>query len=108
LTRLPLWITENGIALVRKWSSATDARNPAGRSKWRYEDNGPPLAVADRLVGLLKDWDVVRKLDKVKACVTESSWSVWEEAIRAGLSAPWLNELNHLSTKVRYPADGMA
>jgi len=40
--------------------------------------------------------------------VTASSWSKWEADIQAGLPTPWLNQLLHMSTRVRYPAEGMA
>jgi hypothetical protein len=78
------------------------------RSKWRYENNGPPLHVAAKFLELLKAPNSTKRLDEIRALVTAESWPIWKASIQAGLPAPFLNELNHVSHKVRYPADGMA
>jgi len=76
------------------------------RSKWRYEDNGAPLEVATRFVELIKTKGP-GQIDQLSGLVTASSLPAWTEAVRKGFPAQLLNELNHTSTKVRYPADGM-
>lgn len=77
------------------------------RSNWRYEDNAAPLEIATRFVELIKTKDA-GQIDQLSGLVTASSLPAWTEAFRKGFPAQFLNELNHTSTKVRYPADGMA
>ena len=78
------------------------------RSEWRYEDGGPALLAAHTFIGLLKSPDLSDRLAEVKDLVTAESWPTWTAHIQEGLSAPFLNEFTHQSTRVRYPAEGMA
>jgi hypothetical protein len=78
------------------------------RSKWRYENNGAPLKRAGDFLSLMKDEDPAKHLAEVKGLVTKASLPAWTSAFRKGFRLPYLNELNLVSTKVRYPADGMA
>jgi hypothetical protein len=56
----------------------------------------------------MKTKDPASQIDHLAGLVTASSLQTWANAFRKGFTPQFLNELNHTSTKVRYPADGMA
>ena len=79
-----------------------------GRTYWRYEDGGLALASAVRLVEVIRSADLPRRRDDLRRLVTARSWPQWEARVRAGFDRRLLQQLTHVSTKVRYPAPGMA
>jgi hypothetical protein len=79
------------------------------RSKWRYEEGGKPLDVASSFIDLLKSDDVKGRLTELKSMVSAASWPTWGRTIReGGVDSRHLLQYTHVSTTVRYPADGMA
>jgi hypothetical protein len=77
------------------------------RSKWRYEDNGPPIVTVlafRQWLGLLP-----LALDMGETLFTAAAWPTWRQQATDGtLDAHFRTELAHWSNKVRYPADDMA
>lgn len=78
------------------------------RSNWRYEENGAPLKVAAKFLDLMKSGNTSARVRELSGLATTASLPTWIAAFKAGFSQPYLNELNLLSERVRYPADGMA
>lgn len=76
------------------------------RSKWRYEDNGPPLHAAIRFF----EWArrLPAALEAGADITTTASWPRWRAAAVSGQLAQWMSVPRGLSLKVRYPADGIA
>lgn len=76
------------------------------RSWWRYEVNGAPLKTAVAF----RDWidGLPAALDAGATLTTEAAWPTFRrQALDGSLSRARL-ELFHMSTTVRYPADGVA
>lgn len=76
------------------------------RAEWGYEDNGPPLTTVARFLEWLDLLPVA--LDAGEGIFTPDSWPIWRTSAIDGSLRRLSPELAHVSTKVRYPADGMA
>jgi hypothetical protein len=75
-------------------------------SHWRYEDESQPYVTARAFT----EW----ANGKLGTCedganvTTTTSWPIWRDLAIGGKLKDALREVTHFSTKVRYPADGMA
>jgi hypothetical protein len=76
------------------------------RSKWRYEEGGPPLTVVGAFLRWLELLPV--SVDMGERLFTHDSWPIWRESALDGSLRRLIREQTHCSTTVRYPADGMA
>lgn len=76
------------------------------RSRWRYQDFGPPLAAALQFIEWARQLPANR--DAGEALTTSESWPHWQAQTADGTLTAWVTSGWGWSPKVRYPADGMA
>jgi hypothetical protein len=76
------------------------------RSRWLYEESGPPLLVVQAFLRWLEILPVA--VDVGECLFTPDSWPIWRESALDGSLQRLIRKQTHWSTTVRYPADGMA
>ena len=76
------------------------------RSRWRYDVNGAPLRTAEAF----RNWvdGLPASLDAGSTLTTETAWPIFRRQAFEGTLSRIRPELFHMSSKVRYPAEGMA